>query len=258
MQTSLFFLLLFLLLAAILSKNFFVWPPKSDQTPLKARHVLSAVVLYFFATFLAHVLAAPSSPELIHILVGITLAFSFLTYIFFLPIEVSRAILFSGDQPIAHVGKILLSSLRMWVITTSVTELMGILLNKFLMLSLSLQGVRAQAITEEIQSRASSDSLIFILSIGILIPIGEELFFRGILQTFLKGKLGRVWALVMTSVIFALSHIEHSLGSLVFIPILFVFSLCAGFLYEKERNILAPIFLHVLYNLTSLGLLFLG
>ncbi|WP_201456830.1 CPBP family intramembrane glutamic endopeptidase [Chlamydia sp. 17-3921] len=257
MQTPLFLFLLLLILAIIASKNLFVWPKDSKIIFLKLSHLLIAVVLFFFASFLTHILTIHSQ-ELVNILVGIATALSFLVYLFFLPTSVLCLILFSGNKPMATFGRMLFSTIRMWIILIPLTELIGITLNKLFSLFLPLQELHAQAIVEQIQSNLTMRSVGLIVNLGILVPIGEEIFFRGILQTFLKGRIGRIWALVCVSIIFAISHVEYSLGSFIFVPILFVFSLLTGFLYEKERHILAPIILHALYNLTAIGLMSLG
>ncbi|ANH79133.1 CPBP family intramembrane glutamic endopeptidase [Candidatus Chlamydia sanziniae] len=255
MHKSQFLLLLFLLFAAFASKNFFIWPAVSGKTPIKLRHVLIGVGLLIFGFFFDHTLSSLSSqtPELTPILYSLFLAFAFLFYLFLLPLNITRVILFSGDKPLATIWQAILSSLRMWIILIPVTQLIGIILNKFLILIIPIQNLHVQEITTKIQnvSFLTGKHMSFLLAIGVLTPFFEEVFFRGFLQTFLKNKLSRGWALFYTSIIFALSHVESSLGSLVFVPMIFVFSLFAGFLYEKERQILAPIVLHMLFNLTT-------
>lgn len=128
--------------------------------------------------------------------------------------------------------------------------MIGMLLNNILTLFIPEEFLKVQTVTMEVQESLipTSLNLHFLLTVLVIMPIVEEIFFRGFLQTFLKDKLGRVSALIYVSIIFALTHVEASYGSLIFIPILFLFSLGAGFIYEKERSILSPIVCHVLFN----------
>lgn len=79
---------------------------------------------------------------------------------------------------------------------------------------------------------------------GVLGPVAEELFFRGVLYGFLR-RWGAVAALLLSSLIFVLSHpashgirITHLVGAVLF-----------GLAYEVERNLLVPITVHILGNL---------
>jgi membrane protease YdiL (CAAX protease family) len=89
----------------------------------------------------------------------------------------------------------------------------------------------------------------------ILIALPEELFFRGYVQTRLQALIPRRWmvlggdvgpAVVLTSVVFALSHLVaipsgHRLA--VFFP-----SLLFGWLRDRTGSVVGPIVLHALSN----------
>lgn len=81
-----------------------------------------------------------------------------------------------------------------------------------------------------------------------LVPVGEELLFRGIIQ----GELGRVFSpsvtVLATSFLFALFHLDLIQGSYVLIAGL-ALSVC----YQLTRNLLVPIFMHMLFNLIGSG-----
>ncbi|AAD18544.1 lysostaphin resistance A-like protein [Chlamydia pneumoniae] len=254
---SKFILLLSLGVAALASKNFFIWPAPSGKTPLKLRQVLFGGALLVFSSLVALSVSSQTA-ELLSTMTGISLAFAFLFYLLFLPKDITRAILFSGERPVKTSWRALGSAIRMWIIIIPVTQLIGIMMSKFLTLVLPTQEIHTQEVTQEVQNSLpiTGHYISMILNLGVLTPFGEEVFFRGILQTFLKNKMTRIAAVLCSSIIFSFIHIEHSLGSWVFVPVLFVFSLSAGFLYEKDRHILSPIALHGLFNLTSL--LFLG
>jgi membrane protease YdiL (CAAX protease family) len=80
-----------------------------------------------------------------------------------------------------------------------------------------------------------------------IVPVLEEVMYRGILQRTLVEMAGGRWvAILMTSVVFALMHwgaVEwHAL------PPLFVLSLAFGWIYEKTGRLSSSIVMHVLFN----------
>lgn len=96
--------------------------------------------------------------------------------------------------------------------------------------------------------------LLAIVTICIYAPLIEETLFRGFLQSFIRKHLGSKQAIVITSVCFSLFHFSatQSYGNIPIIGSLFILSLFLGFLYEKQRSILASMCLHSLFNTVSL------
>ncbi|EPP35616.1 CAAX protease self-immunity family protein [Chlamydia ibidis] len=254
LHSWLFFLIL-IVLALCASRRFFVWPCPNDKTPIELVHVLAGASLFLFASLGLSFMPAYSDITLCS-LHGIFLATAFLFYLLGLPISVTRGVLYSGEKTPTTIVRCLFPAVRMWIIVVALTQIFGAILNKLVGAFVSSDLLEAQHLTQEVQQDLpAAYNVAFIFSVGLLIPFAEEVFFRGFLQTFLKNKMRRKYALLYTSVIFALSHVERSLGSLVFVPLLFIFSLCAGFLYEKERHIAAPLILHTLFNMTNIGML---
>jgi membrane protease YdiL (CAAX protease family) len=75
-------------------------------------------------------------------------------------------------------------------------------------------------------------------------PICEELFFRSFLLQGLRQVVPTAWAVVLSSVIFAIAHVD--LGSL---PLLLVLGLMLGTLRVTTRSIWPSIALHMFNNL---------
>ena len=105
------------------------------------------------------------------------------------------------------------------------------------------------------------DSGLFWLAMFLVagaIPLAEELLFRGYLQSWLLGKLGAFWSILITSLIFAAIHFteEQAELNLQILPSLFALSLLLGFLYEQRQSLWAPIGLHAAFNTASLLFLF--
>ncbi|MBN1490017.1 MAG: CPBP family intramembrane metalloprotease [Phycisphaerae bacterium] len=79
----------------------------------------------------------------------------------------------------------------------------------------------------------------------IVAPMAEELFFRGIMQSFLKQYLGSRWrSLLLVSLIFGMAHYGQPQ---VVLP-LAALGLILGYLYERRGSLVAPIILHILFN----------
>ncbi|MDO8990726.1 MAG: JDVT-CTERM system glutamic-type intramembrane protease [Sideroxyarcus sp.] len=102
------------------------------------------------------------------------------------------------------------------------------------------------------------DGDIRVLALFLLLPVVEEVVFRGFLQggllrlgAFKKERLGISGANLTTSVVFALAHLwQHP--ALLF-PGYFTVSLVLGYFRERYGGVLVPILLHSYYNLGLLA-----
>ena len=86
-----------------------------------------------------------------------------------------------------------------------------------------------------------------VFSTLLVVPVFEELLFRGLIQSVLAAYLKRPWlAIGITSVLFASMHPwTHFLG-------IFALSVCLGYAYEKSGSLMRSIFIHVLFNTISI------
>ncbi len=93
---------------------------------------------------------------------------------------------------------------------------------------------------------------IFFLTASIAAPIFEEVIFRGFLLPSLTKYLPVWGAIAASSLLFAIAHLNIS-------EVLPLATLGAvmGFIYTRSRNLLAPMFLHCLWNSGTLLSLFL-
>lgn len=89
------------------------------------------------------------------------------------------------------------------------------------------------------------------LAIVVLAPVFEELLFRAYLYPMLKERTGTAFAVVMTTLIFSLVHMNLA-GSFSYI----ILGLGLIWIYEKSHSIWAPIMLHGIYNALVFGLTF--
>lgn len=99
-----------------------------------------------------------------------------------------------------------------------------------------------------------------LVTVILLAPIAEETLFRGFLQSYLRQKVGSKIAIFLTAFIFAFFHFSlgQGISNLPIVVSLFVFASFLGFLYEKERSLAAPIFLHMLFNAVNALELYFG
>lgn len=83
----------------------------------------------------------------------------------------------------------------------------------------------------------------------LLIALPEELFFRGILQNLLESRLGRTSALIVTSVLFGLSHFNHgSVFNWRYVLLASIAGIFYGRAWRAQRQIFASVLTHTLVD----------
>ena len=98
------------------------------------------------------------------------------------------------------------------------------------------------------------------ISLVILPPLTEELLYRGYLFTGLRKTLKFLPAAVVTSLIFAMPHLQFNSGA----PLLwaaaidtFILSLILVYLRENTKSLAAPIIVHAIKNGLAFSILFI-
>ncbi|MEW9033188.1 MAG: CPBP family intramembrane glutamic endopeptidase [Planifilum fimeticola] len=115
--------------------------------------------------------------------------------------------------------------------------------------SLELVSWREESISREIGEAGQSGWLALLsqgLLVGMIGPVGEEVMFRGVLQQSLAERIGQPASVLLTSLLFALFHVDV----VMFAPLL-VLGLILGILRAVFRNLWAPILFHVVNNSVS-------
>jgi len=92
------------------------------------------------------------------------------------------------------------------------------------------------------------------ITAAVIVPIGEELLFRGLAQSLLRRHFGPWPAVLVASAIFAAAHWSQPQA----VPSLFVLAVVIGYNYERTGRLLAPILIHTLFNAANLALRFVG
>lgn len=87
-----------------------------------------------------------------------------------------------------------------------------------------------------------------VISAAVLAPLCEEVYFRGLMQSLLRQYLPAWPAVVVASLVFALTHSPQWQD----MPALFVLALALGYNYERCGRLLAPVLMHAIFNLVMI------
>lgn len=94
--------------------------------------------------------------------------------------------------------------------------------------------------------------LISFVGIGVLAPIAEELFFRGLIHTILVDHLAFLIRILLSSLIFSFGHYD-SVGVMV---ASFIMGIVLAMAYEKTKSLWFPIGIHIVNNSISVFLIY--
>ena len=114
----------------------------------------------------------------------------------------------------------------------------------FVFLILFIAGVNPFTFIQADLPENRGEIILFFFIAGVVGPIAEELFFRGIIYGFLR-RWGMLFALVLSTLVFVLAHpgipripLPQVIGGIVF-----------AVAYEVEGSLIAPITIHILGNI---------
>lgn len=97
------------------------------------------------------------------------------------------------------------------------------------------------------QSLYQAGFVLQVIGLGILIPAAEEMVYRGLLYSRLKETMKRGWAMFYCAMVFGLFH-----GNSVQLIYGCAVSVAMCYLYDKYGSVKAPVFGHMVLNMTSL------
>ncbi|MGH4137604.1 CPBP family intramembrane glutamic endopeptidase [Clostridium sp.] len=90
----------------------------------------------------------------------------------------------------------------------------------------------------------NATSFLGIVCLVLIIPIFEEILFRGLIYNELKTHLNIILAIILQSIIFAVAH-----GNMLQGIYTFIMGVVLAIIYNKTRSIIAPMLFHIMYNL---------
>lgn len=123
---------------------------------------------------------------------------------------------------------------------------LGALMN--VLFSRLLELVQATTVfSNAVQERLfASDILIQVIGLGLLVPVAEELIFRGLIFNRMKRMLSANYAIVFSALLFALYH-GNPIQMLFAVPM----ALILAWVYEKSGSFLCPVCFHIGSNLLA-------
>ena len=113
-----------------------------------------------------------------------------------------------------------------------------------LMMNLAMIDERYQATSTVMYNAPFS---VQIICLGIIIPVAEELMFRGIVYKRFRQYATFLRAAVFSTLMFSLAH-----GNIVQMVYAFAIGMLLSFVYEKFDSFAAPVCFHICVNITSL------
>ncbi|MBA3816949.1 MAG: CPBP family intramembrane metalloprotease, partial [Parachlamydiaceae bacterium] len=192
----------------------------------------------------------------LNVLAILATAFALWIYSLILGDQTTRQIWGQGasHKKYGFISNFLIGSLT-WLLAYPLVTAFGQLIA--MLLSLFYQGPHTdQVAIKHLKSIMDSPWLfpITVIEIVTIVPAIEEFIFRGLLQTWLKGKLGVISAILITSLIFALFHFSFGQGidNIELVLSLFILSCFLGFVRERQQSLWASIGLHSTFNAISI------
>jgi hypothetical protein len=100
---------------------------------------------------------------------------------------------------------------------------------------------------KRLQGQSSAAWVIAILRGCLLVPIFEEVFFRGLLLTWLNRHMRFAFALLVQALLFAAMHVYPTL-----MPYTFLFAVASGYVRRRTGSTVNSVLMHVLNNIVLL------
>ena len=94
--------------------------------------------------------------------------------------------------------------------------------------------------------------LLAVMIAVVLAPLAEELVFRGLLHRGLRARMRVIPATLISSVLFALVHVDVVLSQPIALVGLTLAGAVMAIAYERTGSLLVPIVIHAVYNATTL------
>ncbi|MDD5495805.1 MAG: CPBP family intramembrane metalloprotease [Candidatus Omnitrophica bacterium] len=135
----------------------------------------------------------------------------------------------------------------------AVPALIGTLVVIIFIINITKYVPEKQAVVEMFMKEKNTAFLIYSgIFTSLIGPLIEELFFRGFMYSAFKKYIGIFWAMLFTSVVFAVLH-TNVVG---FVPIV-ILGMLLAYLYEKTGSLVSSVTVHVIHNLSMVFFVFL-
>lgn len=122
-------------------------------------------------------------------------------------------------------------------------------------------GGRPPDVQTELRTAAANPATLPIVALGavVLVPIAEELLYRGMLFQGLRTQIGRWPAIGLSGLVFGLLHVQGSLaGTLLLLAAFYPFGMWLAWLFDRRGTLVTPLVCHMAYNAVNLAVYLSG
>ena len=95
--------------------------------------------------------------------------------------------------------------------------------------------------------------MIFLIFSALLAPVFEEIFYRGLVFPFFQSKINSVWAVMITSVFFGVSHYMNIGDAKVLVSLFILYGFVLTYIRYITNSLIPPIITHLVHNLTLMA-----
>jgi len=158
-----------------------------------------------------------------------------------------------GSSPLAAIGLGVAGLAICWPVVLLTSEVSG-LVHQYV--TGSPTPLLAHSTLKDLAAADPSDPWLWgmVAALVVLVPLVEEVIFRGAIQGCLRGMTRSPWvSIVLAAVVFGTMHLGTAAG--VAIPGLIIFGIGLGIVYERTGSLLAPMVMHGLFNAGNVALL---
>lgn len=165
--------------------------------------------------------------------------------------------LFASASPLYDIGIGILSWLIAFPSALLISQVMVLILTHYLGYTLEDQSAVIH------MKKSLEDPNLFmatLFAVVLVVPILEEMLFRGFLQSSIRNYLSPFSSILISSILFSWFHFSFNQGMNNFniLTSLFVLALFLGFLRERQGNLLPSIALHATFNAISVAMIVLS
>lgn len=122
-------------------------------------------------------------------------------------------------------------------------------------------GGRPPDVQQQLRDAASNPATLPLMALAavVVVPIAEELLYRGMLFQALRTRLGRWPAIGLSGLVFGLLHAQGTLeGTLLLLAAFYPFGMWLAWLFDRRGTLAASIVCHMAYNGANLALFLSG
>lgn len=93
-----------------------------------------------------------------------------------------------------------------------------------------------------------SGGIFFIIISSLIASVLEEVFYRGFIFPFLQSKLNSIWAVIITSVFFGISHYANVGNAHVLVGLFILYGFILTMIRYLTKSLIPPIIVHICHN----------